>query len=82
MSALVLWMNIPLMVLVFGLMVGVPLWMVLRRPDRHPAETRTAPAYIVRQRPEAHGPASAAVARPAPGVASDRRRELVIQGPR
>jgi hypothetical protein len=53
MSALVLWMNIPPMVLIFGLMVGIPLWMVLRRPDRHPAETRTAPAYIVQQRREA-----------------------------
>jgi hypothetical protein len=50
MSAQVLWMNVPLMVLVFGLMVGIPLWMVLRRPDRYPAETRTVPAYIV-QRP-------------------------------
>ena len=26
----VLWMNIPLMVLAFGLMAGIPLWLVLR----------------------------------------------------
>ena len=52
MSALVLWMNVPLMVLAFGLIVGIPLWMVHRHPDRHPAETRTVPAYIVRQRRE------------------------------
>jgi hypothetical protein len=46
MSALTaLWVNIPLMVLAFGLMTGIPLWMVLRRPDRNPAETRSVPAY-------------------------------------
>ena len=51
MSALTaLWINVPLMVLAFSLMVGIPLWMVLRRPDRHPAETRTVPAYLVPQR--------------------------------
>ena len=50
----VLWMNIPLMVLAFGLMVGFPLWMVLRREDLHgKQEPRTVPAYIVRQRREA-----------------------------
>ena len=51
MSALVLWINIPLMVAVFGLMVGIPLWMVLRHPDQHPKENRSMPAYLVpRQR--------------------------------
>ena len=50
----VLWMNIPLMVLAFGLMAGIPLWMVLRRQEWHgKQETRTVPAYIVRQRREA-----------------------------
>jgi hypothetical protein len=51
MSALVLWINIPLMVLAFSLMVGVPLWFVLRHPDQHPKENRSVPAYLVaRQR--------------------------------
>jgi hypothetical protein len=50
----VLWMNIPLMVLAFGLMAGIPLWLVLRRRDWHgKQENRTVPAYIVRQRREA-----------------------------
>ena len=50
----VLWMNVPLMVLAFGAMVGIPLWLVLRRPDWHgKQEARTIPAYIVRQRREA-----------------------------
>jgi hypothetical protein len=45
MTATVLWINIPLMVLAFGLWTGIPLWLVLRHPDRHPAETRALPAY-------------------------------------
>jgi hypothetical protein len=46
MSAQVLWMNIPLMVIAFGLWVGVPLWLVLRHPERHPNENRAVPAYL------------------------------------
>jgi hypothetical protein len=29
-------LNIPLMVLVFALMAGIPLWMVLKHPDTAP----------------------------------------------
>jgi hypothetical protein len=29
-------LNIPLMVLFFALWVGIPLWLVLRHPDRTP----------------------------------------------
>jgi hypothetical protein len=40
-------MNIPLMVLAFGLMVGIPLWMVLRRSGWHgKQEVSTLPAYL------------------------------------
>jgi hypothetical protein len=49
MTALVLWLNIPLAVLAFGLWTGIPLWMVLRHPDRNPAETDSVPAYLVRR---------------------------------
>jgi hypothetical protein len=49
MSALVLWLNIPLMVLAFALMVGVPLWMVLRRPEPNLKENRSVPAYLLAQ---------------------------------
>lgn len=41
-----LWINIPLMALFFALWVGVPMWMTIKRPDRHPRETRTIPAYL------------------------------------
>jgi hypothetical protein len=49
MSAQALWMNIPLMVIAFGLWVGVPLWLVLRHPERHPKENRAVPAYLQAQ---------------------------------
>ncbi len=44
-----LFLNIPLMVLFVALWVGIPTWMVLKRPDRKPAMTaapavRTLPA--------------------------------------
>jgi hypothetical protein len=43
----ILWMNIPLMALVFALWVGIPLWLVLRRPDWHGRhETGAVPAYL------------------------------------
>ena len=46
----VLWMNIPLMILAFGLMVGIPLWMVMRRSDWHGKhETPAVPAYLARR---------------------------------
>ena len=40
-----LWMNIPLMIIAFGLWVGVPLYFVLRHPERHPREDRTVPLH-------------------------------------
>ncbi len=69
-----LWINIPLMALAFALWVGIPLWMILRRPDRDPRETRTVPAYL-RQR----GVVAAAfpAQRQAPAAAYAERRELV-----
>jgi hypothetical protein len=52
MTAQVLWLNIPLMILAFGVWVGVPLWLVLRHPDRHPGENRSVPAYLRPARPK------------------------------
>jgi hypothetical protein len=46
MTAQVLWMNVPLMILAFGVWAGVPLWLVLRHPDRHPSESRSMPTYL------------------------------------
>jgi hypothetical protein len=48
MSAL-LWLNILLMTVFFGLCVGIPTWLILKHPDRGPRIT-AAPA--VRRMPE------------------------------
>jgi hypothetical protein len=43
----ILWMNIPLMVIAFALMAGIPLWLVLRRHDWHGKhETPSVPTYM------------------------------------
>jgi len=56
MTAEFLWINIPLMALFFALWVGVPMWMIFKRPDRDPRDTRTVPAYL-RKRSTAAMPA-------------------------
>jgi hypothetical protein len=42
-----LWVNIPLCALFFGATAGIPLWMVLRRPDTG----RSGPAAVARPHP-------------------------------
>lgn len=37
--------NIPLMVLAFALMTGIPLWLVFKHPDRRPRAARAVPQY-------------------------------------
>ncbi len=74
----VLWMNIPLMVLAFGLMTGIPLWLVIRRSDwHHQPEARAVPAYLTRRVaparvrvPRSAGYASRRPMRPAAGRAN------------
>ena len=77
----VLWMNVPLMVLAFGLMAGLPLWLVIRRTDwHHKPEARAVPAYLARRAvpvrsgmvriPSSAGQASRRPMRPATGSAS------------
>jgi hypothetical protein len=70
-----LWINIPLMALFFALWVGVPMWMISKRPDRDPRNTRTVPAYL-RERTTAGMPAQRQVL-----TSEDAgRRELVGAG--
>ena len=54
MSALMLWINIPLMSLAFAFWVGVPLWLVLRHPDVRTRENSTVPAYLVARQGAVH----------------------------
>ena len=46
MTAEFLWINIPLMALFFAAITGIPMWMVLRRPDTDPSENRSVPDYL------------------------------------
>ncbi|MGH3270912.1 MAG: hypothetical protein ACRDN1_17940 [Trebonia sp.] len=71
MTAEFLWINISLMALFFALWVGVPMWMIFKRPDQDPRNTRTVPGYL-RKRATAGMPA-----RHAPTSADAERRELV-----
>jgi hypothetical protein len=42
--------NIPLMIVFFALWVGIPMWLVIRRPDTGPQATQTpAIAYLPQQ---------------------------------
>lgn len=43
------WIYIPIALFLFAVFSGIPLWMVLRRPDRAPQETQDIPEYY-RQR--------------------------------
>jgi hypothetical protein len=68
-----LWMNSPLMLLAFALWVGVPLWMVLHRPDwRGKQETRSVPAYLARRA----APVQVAMVRVPRPVGYDGRRSM------
>jgi hypothetical protein len=78
MSALSLWLNILFCTAAIGIIVGVPLWMVLRHPDRDPAETRSLPAYL-RPRPRTETATPPAPRWAPPTTAANSRRELVGQ---
>ena len=73
MTAEFLWINIPLMALFFALWVGVPIWMIFKRPDRDPRNTRTVPTYM-RNRAPAGMPAQ----RQALTSQDAEQRELVL----
>jgi hypothetical protein len=65
------WLNIPLCAVIFSVVVGVPLWMVIKHPDtaasyaRQDAPARPLAARVPRQRAaaEAGHPAGAAARR-------------------
>lgn len=74
MTAEFLWINIPLMATAFALWVGIPMWLVLRHPDKDPREMRTVPVYLRQQALTQAGPSER------PYV--EQVRELVVSGNR
>jgi hypothetical protein len=75
MTAEFLWINIPLMALFFALWAGMPMWMLFKRPDRDPRETRTVPAYL-----RNHATAGMPAERRLLARENAERRELVSAG--
>jgi WhiB family redox-sensing transcriptional regulator len=62
----ILWVNVLLMTVFFGLWVGIPLWMVLRRADAEP-EVIAAPVAAAAPEPRVEQPAYQRVAQAGPG---------------
>jgi hypothetical protein len=77
-----MWLNIPLLVLVFAAVVGISYWLVLKHPDeKAPATFEPAPGTKAFVPPE---PATAepAAAEPATAEAAARRADVPAQGRR
>jgi hypothetical protein len=72
MPALDLWLNIVLCTAAFGIIVGAPMWLIFRHPDRNPAENRRLPAYL---RPQPRTEAATPTWAP-PAAARNPRRVL------
>lgn len=51
----IMWLNILLMAVFFGLWVGIPTWLILKRPDRKPT-LAAEPAVRQVPRPRAEQP--------------------------
>jgi hypothetical protein len=60
-----LWLNIPLMVLFAAAVAGIPLWLVLRRPDFGP-ETASLPGRVSGTGRGAPWPGAAGISRASP----------------
>jgi hypothetical protein len=64
------WLNIPLMVLVFSAVCGIPLWLVIKHPDTVPMPTGGSGTV-----PHAHPVALAAPSKVLAGLAAPAERE-------
>jgi hypothetical protein len=75
-------MNIPLMVLAFALMAGIPLWLVLRRHDWHGKhEIPSIPAYLTPHQTLRPAPVRVAMVRlPRPSGYEGRRSMQPLSG--
>jgi hypothetical protein len=73
-TATALAINIPLALVFFGLWTGIPLWLIVKHPDRDPAEARAVPAYRRAHQARAHHVRPAA---PQPSWRVDRLRTPV-----
>jgi hypothetical protein len=65
-----LWLNIPLMALMFGAVCGIPVWLVIKHPDTAPMPVGGGDT-VPQARPAAHA-APGTVVRPALAAPAER----------
>ena len=77
------WLNVPLVVLVFLAIVGIPMWLTFKRPERHPDYSEARAHFQAKER---RGRISMEAARrSAPGLAAARQHataEAAVPGRR
>jgi hypothetical protein len=73
------WLNVPLIVLAFAAIVGIPLWLTFKRPETHPDYAEARAHYLAKAR-RAHV-AAVAAARPADSGLSLARQHAAAQAP-
>lgn len=71
------WLNVPLIVLAFSAMAGIPLWLTVKRPGTHPDFAGARAHYLAKAR-RAHV-AAVAAEQPADSGLSLARRHAAAQ---
>ncbi len=67
----IVWLNVPLVVLVFLAIVGIPMWLTFKRPEHHPDYAEARAHFLAKER---RGRISTEAARrSAPGLAAARQ---------
>jgi hypothetical protein len=73
------WLTVPLMVLAFAAIVGIPMWLTFQRPETHPDYAEARSHYLAKAR-RAHV-AAVAAEQPADSGLSLARQHAAAQEP-
>jgi hypothetical protein len=73
------WLTVPLMVLAFSAIAGIPMWLTLRRPETHPDYAEARAHFLAKARRE--HVAAVAAGPPADGGLSLARQHAAAQEP-
>ena len=65
------WLNVPVVVLVFLAIVGIPMWLTFKRPEGHPDYAEARAHFLAKERRGRISPEAAR--RSAPGLAAARQ---------
>jgi hypothetical protein len=84
--ASLVWLNIPLAILVIAAIVGIPLWMTLKRPEKHPDYAEARAHFRTKEARAGARPSRSAgmcwLAQSVPGCARARFRPSLAAGTR